>query len=217
MFLLATKAYPQISESLSKQVSVALETRQWRDAIELFSLLVEKDVEEAEIVYWIEVDKSSASSSEMVWRMATHHHASHNYEKAYLFYKQLAVKHPDSIRYLGYQAEMELLVGKEWDALRTYERIILLDPDHLVANIYAGNYHYLRAERLREDIERQFGRIENPNRMQQARYRDDLEALYKNNYAKAKLHLQNVVKQFSSVGAKELLKQIEELEKEIYS
>ena len=37
--------------------------------------------------------------------------------------------------------------GRESEALETYRKVLSLDADNLAANIFIGNYLYLKAER----------------------------------------------------------------------
>ena len=46
-----------------------------------------------------------------------------NYDKAYLFYKEFLQRHPEDVPALVSCAEMEMMRGKEKDALKTYETV----------------------------------------------------------------------------------------------
>ena len=50
-----------------------------------------------------------------------------NYDKAFLFYKELSQKDPDNVDYLEAVAEMQVCRGQEKDALRMYENILEAD------------------------------------------------------------------------------------------
>ena len=76
-----------------------------------------------------------------------------NYDKAFLFYKELSQKTPDNVDYLEAVAEMQVCRGQEKDALRMYEKILQLEADNLAANIFLGNYYYLTAEQEKKKLE----------------------------------------------------------------
>ena len=73
--------------------------------------------------------------------------------------------------------EMEVCRGKEAEALKTYEKILTLDADNLAANIFVGNYYYLKAEQEKQKIENDYKKINAPTRMQYARYREGLSQM----------------------------------------
>ena len=75
-----------------------------------------------------------------------------NYDKAYLFYKELLQRKPNDVGYLVSCAEMEVARGKEQEALRTYKKVMELDADNLAANIFIGNYLYLMAEQEKQRL-----------------------------------------------------------------
>lgn len=43
-------------------------------------------------------------------------------------------------------AEMEMMRDEERDVLKSYEQVLMLDPNNLQANIFLGNYYYLQVE-----------------------------------------------------------------------
>ena len=44
-----------------------------------------------------------------------------------------------------------MMRGKEKDAVKTYEKVLMLDANNLQANIFLGSYYYLQAEREKEE------------------------------------------------------------------
>ena len=138
-----------------------------------------------------------------------------NYDKAFLFYKELSQKTPDNVDYLEAVAEMQVCRGQEKDALRLYENILRLDADNLAANIFLGNYYYLMAEREKKKLESDYRKISSPTKMQYARYRDGLSKLFATGYEKARSSLQKVVLRFPSTEAKKTLDKILLIEKEV--
>ena len=90
-------------------------------------------------------------------------------------------------------AETEVCRGKEEEALQTYQKVLSLDANNLDANIFVGNYYYLKAEQEKQQLMRDYKKINSPTRMQYARYKDGLSRLMTERYGKAKEYLQNVV------------------------
>ena len=116
---------------------------------------------------------------------------------------------------------LDILVGsipledKEKDAVKTYEKVLILDANNLQANIFLGNYFYLQAEREKKKLEDDYKKITSPTRMQYARYRNGLSDVYSNGYSKAKDYLQRVLQLFPSTEAGNTLEKIKKLEMEI--
>ena len=116
---------------------------------------------------------------------------------------------------------LDILVGsipledKEKDAVKTYEKVLILDANNLQANIFLGNYFYLQAEREKKKLEDDYKKITSPTRMQYARYRNGLSDVYSNGYSKAKDYLQRVLQLFPSTEAGNTLEKIKKLEIEI--
>ena len=112
-------------------------------------------------------------------------------------------------------AEMEMMRGKEKDALKTYEKVLMLDADNLQANIFLGNYYYLQAEKDKKKLEEDYKKITSPTRMQYARYRNGLSDVFTNSYGKAKTYLQRVLQVFPSMEAGNTLEKIKKMELEL--
>ena len=195
-----------VGETLQK-VSAALDNRQWDQAVTLFRQAVNANVEKAEMFYWTGVDKSLEVSSRMGRELAAYYKKSRSYDKAYLFYKELLQKSPNDVNCLVACAEME--------ALETYRKVLSLDADNLAANIFIGNYLYLKAEREKKQLEADYKKISAPTRMQYARYRDGLSRVMSTGYGKAREYLQKVISQFPSAEAQKTLERIKLIEKEV--
>lgn len=207
-------AMPQSPENILENVSVALSEKQWEGAVNLFMLAVKQDVEKAEIYYWTKVGKNNESIRGILTILASHHQKEKNYDKACLFYKELASVFPDNLSYLVSRAEMELFSGEEEEALNTYGKILKIDPNNLQANIFMGNYYFLQAENAKKKLEWDYRRLSSPTRMQYAHYRNKLSEVYTTDYVKAQVYLRNVVEQFSSHEAKLILAKIEKIKKD---
>ena len=205
----------QSAGELLQKVSVALSEGQDDYAVSLFRQSANAGVEQTEMFYLTQVEKSSAVAPRLANELAAYYKRKRNYDKAYLFYREFLQYHPEDVSALVACAEMEMMRGKEKDALKTYEKVLMLDANNLQANIFLGNYFYLQAERDKKKLEDDYKKITSPTRMQYARYRNGLSDIYSNGYSKAKDYLQRVLQLFPSTEAGKTLEKIVALEKEI--
>ncbi len=215
MVLLPCAMWAQATDVALQKVSIALSEGQTGQVVGLFKQAIRVNVDKSEMFYWTDVDKNSEVSRLMAQELAAYYQSDRNYDKAFLFYKELLQKEPDNVTYLLAYAETEVCRGKEKEALRTYEQILRLDSDNLTANIFVGNYFYLQAEQEKKRLDQDYKKIGTPTKMQYARYRDGLSAIFETGYEKAKAYLQNVVRQFPSTEANKTLDKIKLIEKEI--
>lgn len=202
------------SDALS-QVTFAMANQNWDQATVFFHKAVVADVAKSEMYYWTEVDKNSAVCPLLARELALSYQTARNYDKAYLFYKELTQMQPNNVANLLACANMQMLRGKEKDALSLYERVLDIDRNNLSANIFVGNFYYLAAEQEKQKIETDFKKISAPTRMQYARYRDSLNRVVATGYSKAKEYLQNVLQRFPSVEAQKTLNKIQLIEKAV--
>lgn len=198
-----------------QKVSAALDGKQWELAVSLFRQAISANMEKAEMFYWTAVDKNTDVSSKMARELASSYKKARSYDKAYLFYKELLQKSPNDVNCLSACAEMEVYRGKETEALQTYEKILGLDVENLAANIFIGNYYYLKAEQEKQQIENDYKKIATPTRMQYANYKNGLERVMADRYKKAKEYLLKVISRFPSTEAKKTLDKIRLIEKEM--
>lgn len=205
----------QSAGELLQKVSAALSEGQDDYAVSLFRQSVKAGADQAEMFYWTQVEKNSAVAPRLVNELATYYKHKRNYDKAYLFYREFLQYHSDDVPALVSCAEMEMMRGKEKDAVKTYEKVLMLDANNLQANIFLGNYFYLQAEREKKKLEDDYKKITSPTRMQYARYRNGLSDVYSNGYSKAKDYLQRVLRLFPSTEAGNTLEKIKKLEMEI--
>lgn len=220
VLLLFVIAFPltlsaQSARELLQKVSAALSEGRDDYAVSLFRQSIDAGADQAEMYYWTQVEKNSTVAPRLLNELASHYKHERNYDKAYLFYKEYLQYHSEDVSTLVSCAEMEMMRGKDNDALMMYEKVLMHDANNLQANIFLGNYFYLKAEQDKEQLEFKYKRIPSPTRMQYARYRNELSHLYSNGYFKAKTHLQRVLQVFPSTEAGETLEKIKRLEKEI--
>lgn len=206
----------QSAEELLQKVSGALSTEKDDYAVSLFRQAADAGANRAEMYYWMNVDKNSAVAPRLAMELAVHYKEKRDYDKAYLFYKEFLQHHPKDVPALVSCAEMEMMRGKENDARKTYEKVLMLDADNLQANIFLGNYYYLQAEKDRKKLEDDFKKLASPTRMQYARYRDGLSDVFTKGYSKAKAYLQSVLRIFPSMEAANTLERIKKIEAEVH-
>lgn len=206
----------QSAEELLQKVSDALSTEKDDYAVSLFRQAADAGANRAEMYYWMNVDKNSAVAPRLAIELAVHYKEKRDYDKAYLFYKEFLQRHPEDVPALVSCAEMEMMRGKENDARKTYEKVLMLDADNLQANIFLGNYYYLQAEKDRKKLEDDFKKLASPTRMQYARYRDGLSDVFTKSYSKAKNYLQSVLRIFPSMEAANTLERIKKIEAEVH-
>lgn len=207
--------WAQSAHDLLLKVSDALSEGKADYAVSLFRQAAVADIHQTEMYYWTHIDKKSTEVSRLVHELAAKYQEQRNYDKAYLFYREYLQYDPKSVSALVSCADMEMMRGKEEDALRTYEKVISLDADNLQANIFLGNYYFLQAEKEKKKLEDDFKKVASPTRMQYARYRNGLSDVYANGYAKAKGYLQRVLHLFSSTEASKTLEKIREVERKM--
>lgn len=205
----------QSAGELLTKVADALSEGKDDYAVSLFRQSADVGEEKTEMFYWTRVDKGSAVAPRLADVLAAHYKEARNYDKAYLFYKEFLQHRPKDVSALASCAEMEMMRGKEKEALKTYEKVLKLDADHLQANIFLGNYYYLQAEKEKKKLEDDYRKIASPTRMQYARYRNGLSDVFDKGYSKARVYLQRVLQLFPSMEAGSTLEKIKRLEKEL--
>ena len=215
LFSLPLVLNAQSVDEMLQKVSAAIESGQHGQAVSYFRQTIGLDIDRTEMFYWTSIDKSSDISSKLAVDLASAYRKNRNYDKAYLFYKELLQKTPDNVDYLEACAEIQVCRGQEKEALRMYEKVLQLDADNLAANIFLGNYYYLMAEKEKKRLDTDFKKLASPTKMQYARYRDGLSKVFSTGYQKARNSLRKVISQFPSTEAQKTLDKILRIEKEV--
>lgn len=215
LFSLPLMLNAQSVDEMLQKVSVAIEAGQTGQAVSYFRQTISLNIDRTEMYYWTSVDKNSEICVKFANELAIAYKKKRNYDKAYLFYKELLQKDADNVGYLEACAEMQVYRGQEKDAQRMYEKILQLDADNLAANIFLGNYYYLMAEREKKQLDMDYKKISSPTKMQYARYRDGLSRVFATGYQKARSSLQKVIHRFPSTEAQKTLDKIMKVEKEV--
>ena len=215
LFSLPLALNAQSVDEMLQKISAAIEAGQNGQAVSYFRQTIPLNIDRTEMYYWTNVDKNSEISSKLATELALAYKKNRNYDKAYLFYKELLQKTPNNVDCLEACAEMQVCRGQEKDALRMYEKILQLEADNLAANIFLGNYYYLTAEQEKKKLETDYKKLSSPTKMQYARYRDGLSKLFTTRYEKARNSLQKVILRFPSTEAQKTLDKILRIEKEV--
>ena len=127
LFSLPLALNAQSVDEMLQKVSVAIEAGQNGQAVSYFRQTIPLNIDRTEMYYWTNVDKNSEISSKLATELALAYKKKRNYDKAYLFYKELLQKNPNNVDCLETCAEMQVCRGQEKDALRMYEKILQLD------------------------------------------------------------------------------------------
>lgn len=194
------------------QVSIAIDNMQWRLVESLYIEALKENSSSAEHFFWTKVPGKGAECVVMGWVLGDHHKKNKEYEKAHLFFTEVLKLMPDDLDAICANAEIAVFRERPEEALELYRGVLEKHPDHLAANIFTGNYHFLKAEKKRVVIEREFKQLKSPTRMEYAHYRQNMDMLLNEEYAKAKHHLEKVVANFSSLEAKRTLEKIRVIE-----
>ncbi len=214
-FICPLSLWSQSAGELLPKLSEALSEGKDSYAVSLFRQSANANIEQTEMFYWTNVDKNSAVAPKLANEMAALYKKKRNYDKAYLFYREYLQHNPQDVAALVACAEVEMMRGKEADAVKMYEKVLALDADNLQANIYLGNYYYLQAENDKKKLEEDFKKISSPTRMQYARYRNGLSDVFSGSYSKARGYLQRVLQLFPSTEAGKTLEKIKKVELEL--
>jgi len=213
-FILPLHVFAGDDVNLYDKLSSAIQDKRWGDFEVLFEDAVKNDIEKSESFFWIQLPEKDISCFLMAWKIGLHHKENRNHDKAFLFFNELYRLDSNNIDIICINAENFVLRGKEKEALALYEKALAIDEDNVAANIFIGNYYYLKTEREKQKLDKDYRKIQSPTKMQYASYRQGLEKLVGNGYAKAKVHLKRVVPQFSSSEIKKTLDKISMVERE---
>lgn len=212
--LLSLSLKAQTVEQILPNVENALAQQHWEEASNLFRLAVDKDLYKSEKFFRDHVTLNCPARTEMIHQLGFYCKGSRDYDKAYMYYKELTELRPHEVIYLSTLAELEMIEGKEGDARNSYEKILSLDSNNLAANIFMGNYYFFAADKEKKSLDGEFKKLGSPTRMQYANYRNELSKLVATDFGKARTYLEKVIRLFPSVEAKNTLDKIKLVEDE---
>lgn len=116
LFSLPLVLNAQSVDEMLQKVSAAIEAGQNGQAVSYFRQTIALNIDRTEMYYWTNVDKNSEISSKLATELALAYKKNRNYDKAYLFYKELLQKTPNNVDCLEACAEMQVCRGQEKDA-----------------------------------------------------------------------------------------------------
>ena len=206
----------QSAGDLLQKVTEALSAGKDDYAVSLFRQAADAGADQTEMYYWTSVDKTKDVTPRLAQQLAVRYKSLRNYDKAYLFYKEILQYRQQDVPTMVACAEMEMMRGQEKNAVKLYENVLTLDANNLQANIFLGNYYYLQAEQDKKKLEDDYKKINTPTRMQYARYRNGLSDVFTSGYAKARTYLQKVLQLFPSAEAGKTLDKIKKTEIELH-
>ncbi|WP_287826851.1 hypothetical protein [Bacteroides sp.] len=212
--LLSFSVKAQFVDSLVSNLMINLEEEKWDKVVELFHQFAEQDPENAEVFYWVKGADKKLIADSLSYTLAEVYHKRGELDKSLSFYKLYISKANCSVEELLVLAQVIIDLCDVRLTQQIYERVIELDPKNVTANIFLGNYIYLRAERERKRLDYQFKKIKKPTRMEYARYRQQLKDLYLFSYVHAKTHLEEAYKSLKSVEVEKTLSHIDDIRKE---
>ena len=108
LFSLPLMLNAQSVDEMLQKVSAAIEAGQQGQAMSYFRQTISLNIDRTEMYYWTNIDKSSEISVKLANELAIAFRKKRNYDKAYLFYKELLQKAPNNVAYLESCAEMQV-------------------------------------------------------------------------------------------------------------
>ena len=154
LFSLPLALNAQSVDEMLQKISAAIEAGQNGQAVSYFRQTIPLNIDRTEMYYWTNVDKNSEISSKLATELALAYKKKRNYDKAYLFYKELLQKDPNNVDCLETCAEMQVCRGQGKRCFAyvrkkycNWMRIIWL----LIS--FLGNYYYLMAEQEKSKLE----------------------------------------------------------------
>lgn len=205
----------QSVNDLLQRTSEFIAAGKYDQAVASFDQAVRVNADRSEMYYWTSVDKNGSACLQLAQVLASNYKKVHNFDKAYLFYKEILIKKPNEIPTLVECAEATLGRGKDDEAFQIYQHVLQLDIDNLQANIFMGNYYYFKGELEKRGLDADYKKISAPTRMDYARYRNALQKVFNEKYNRARQFLLNVVHQFPSTEASKTIAKIRLIEKEV--
>ena len=92
LFSLPLMLNAQSVDEMLQKVSAAIEAGQQGQAMSYFRQTISLNIDRTEMYYWTNIDKSSEISVKLANELAIAFRKKRNYDKAYLFYKELLQK-----------------------------------------------------------------------------------------------------------------------------
>lgn len=204
------------TDSLMNQMMIGLEEEKWEDVISCFHRFAEENPESAEVFYWVKAYDKTAISDTLLLGLAKSYYTKGKTNKALELSKTYYKNNKNlTVNKLLDLAELLTNLGEIRLTQNVYNEVIEIDPNNLSANLFLGNYLYLRAERERKRVCFNYKKKKKPTRMQYAEYREKLKELYNASYLDAREYLHRAYQKLTSSELKATISHIDEIKKDM--
>lgn len=212
LFVFTLPAKSQVKDSVVAEILVQCEQKNWDKVLDLFKVFAQEDPYNAEVFYWLRAADNESIKAKVLPILAKSYLKNDNPAKAIELYKELVLKTTQPVSSLLEIAETVIAIGDVRVSQLIYEKIIERDSTNLKANLFLGNFIYLRGEKERLRIEYTYSKKKKHTRMEYAEYRSELKNLLDIYYLKSREHLVRANKLRHSAEIVNTIKKIDDLE-----
>lgn len=210
-----SEAKSQKTDTIVSQLLVEYDKGNYSNVLSLFETLAEKDPYNAEVFYWLRAAENESLKPKVLVTLAKCYHKCNNAPKTIAMYKELATKANPSIPMLQDAAKVVINLGDVKVTQLIYQKILEKDPKNAAANLFLGNFIYLRVQKELSRLEYNFNQKKKHTRMEYAEYRKAKKSLYDNYFTQAEKYLRIAQKQRKSAEVSKTLQKIKDLEQEL--
>lgn len=189
----------QVDDTLVSQILMHYESENWDKVMVLFTDFAKKDTENAEVFYWLRASDNEILRPKVLLVLAKCYSEQQNASKAVVMYRELVMKCDPTTSILLDAARDVINLGDVRVTQLIYEKVLQKEPTNVVANMFLGNFFYLKGEKEFSRLDYHYSQKKKHTRMEYAEYRKQQQAIFETYYDKAKSHLLIVmsVKKFS--------------------
>lgn len=189
----------QVDDTLVSQILMHYESQNWDKVMVLFTDFAKKDTENAEVFYWLRASDNETLRPKVLLVLAKCYSEQQNASKAVVMYRELVMKCDPTTSILLDAARDVINLGDVRVTQLIYEKVLQKEPTNVVANMFLGNFFYLKGEKEFSRLDYHYNQKKKHTRMEYAEYRKQQQAIFEAYYDKAKSHLIIVmsVKKFS--------------------
>ena len=213
---LMTHAQTQLPDSIMSKMLISLEDEKWGEVIGLFHQFANLDPENAEVFYWVRASDKPALGDTLLVSLADIYYHKGNLDKSLSLYKEYCKgSRSFTVNELLTLAQRLTDIGEVRLTQELYRQVIDLDVNNLNANLFLGNYIYLRAEKERRRLAFNYKRKQKPTHMEYVEYRNKLKDLYNFSFKEAEVYLTRAYAKIKSAEIRRMLTHIEKLKDEL--
>ncbi len=199
------------TDSIVSELLLQYDKENWGGVLSLFEKFAKEDPYNAEVFYWLRASENEELRPKVLLMLADSFYRRENASKTILMYKELVTKTSPSVPVLLKAAEIVINLGDVKVSQLIHQKILDVDPKNLKANLFLGNFIFLRGEKERKRLEYNYNQKKKHSRMEYAEFRTKQRDLYTNYYAKAKGYLTVALSQKNSEEVKNTLQLIDDL------